>query len=69
MAPSLASMRRAALAAAVLVGVMGLAGCSESPTCEDVDALTAQLEKTTPEDPEHNDLVTQLKLAQADCNA
>jgi hypothetical protein len=54
--------------AALLTGSL-LVGCSESATCEDVDDLTAQLDETSPEDPEYNDIVENLKVAQADCNA
>ena len=69
MAPSLALMVRTTLVAALLVSCSVLAGCSESPACEDVDEIAAQLDETNPEDPEYNDLVEDLKLAQADCNA
>lgn len=55
--------------AAVLLALSVLAGCSESASCDDVDELTAQLDETSPEDPEYNDLVEELKLAQADCNS
>ena len=62
-------MRRRSVVAAVLLASSALAGCSESVTCDDVEDLTAQLDETSPEDPEYNDLVEDLKLAQADCNA
>ena len=62
-------MKLASLAATVLLASVVLTGCSESATCEDVDDLTAQLDETSPEDSEYNDLVESLKLAQADCNA
>ena len=62
-------MKLASVAAAVLLASSLLAGCSESATCEDVDDLTAQLDETSPEDPEYNDLVESLKLAEADCNS
>jgi hypothetical protein len=62
---------RTVLAALALVGLVGLvgAGCSDSPTCDDVDSLTEQLDSTDPDDQEFNDLVSELKQAQADCNA
>ena len=62
-------MKLASLAATVLLAASVLSGCSESATCDDVDDLTAQLDETSPEDPEYNDLVESLKLAQADCNS
>ena len=54
--------------AAALLALSALAGCSDSASCDDVEELTAQLDETSPEDPEYNDLVEELKLAQADCN-
>lgn len=62
-------MKLRSTVAAVLLASFPMAGCSESPTCDDVADLSAQLDETSPEDPEYNDLVEDLKLAQADCNA
>jgi len=62
-------MKLASLFAAVVVGSSVLVGCSESPTCDDVDDLTEQLADMSPEDSDYNDVVEDLKLAQADCNA
>ena len=62
-------MKLGGVAAAVLVASAFLTGCSESATCEDVDDLAAQLDETSPEDPEYNDIVESLKAAEADCNA
>ncbi len=62
-------MTRSVLAALTFVGGLLVAGCSDSPTCDDVDSLSEQLDSTDPDDPEYNDLVSQLNQAQADCNA
>jgi len=56
-------------AAAVLLASSVLVGCSDSATCDDVDDLAAQLDETSPEDPDYNDIVEKLKVAEADCNA
>jgi hypothetical protein len=56
------------LAALALAAGLVLTGCSDSPGCDDLDSLTAELEGTSPEDPEYNDLKTQVNQAEADCN-
>ena len=62
-------MKRIAFVTLLLVGTSGVAGCSDEPTCDDVDELTAQLAETDPDDSEYNDLVNQLNQAAADCNS
>jgi outer membrane murein-binding lipoprotein Lpp len=56
------------LLAALALAAVVLTGCSDSPGCDDLDSLTEELEGTSPEDPEYNDLKTQVNQAEADCN-
>ena len=60
---------RAGLAALLVAAAPWVAGCGSDPTCEDVDELTEQLAGTEPDDPDYNDIVNDLRRAQADCNA
>ncbi len=46
-----------------------LAGCSDSPTCDDLASIEAELESTDSSDPDYNDLMTRAKQAAADCNS
>ena len=60
---------RVVLAGLFLVGGLLLSGCSDSPTCEDLDSINEQLAGTDIDDPDYNDLVSQANQAAADCNA
>ena len=63
-------MKLAGLAVALVLGASAaFTGCSGSPTCDDIDDLTAQLADMSPDDPDYNDVVEDLKLAEADCNS
>ncbi|WP_028651809.1 hypothetical protein [Nocardioides halotolerans] len=62
-------MKRAGLAALLLVASPLVAACGSDPTCDDVDDLTEQLADTDVDDPGYNDLVGDLNRAAADCNA
>ena len=57
------------VAALLLVGSPLVVGCSADPTCEDVERLERQLEETSPEDPDFNDIQSDLNRAEADCNS
>jgi len=57
----------AVLAAVALVGGL-VAGCSDSPTCDDLESLNEEIASTDVDDPAYNDLVSQAKQAEADCN-
>lgn len=60
-------MTRSVLAGlALLVGLL-LAGCSGSPTCDDLASITDELADADPDDPGYNDLVLDAKQAAADC--
>ena len=58
----------AVLAALALVGGLMTGGCSDSPTCDDLESLNEELANTDVDDPGYNDLVSQAKQAEADCN-
>jgi hypothetical protein len=58
----------AVLAALALVGGLVVAGCSDSPRCGDLESLNEELANTGVDDPGYNDLVSQAKRAEADCN-
>jgi outer membrane murein-binding lipoprotein Lpp len=59
---------RRVLAGLLLVGGLLLSGCSDSPTCDDLESLTEELADTDVDDPDYNDLVSQANQAEADCN-
>ena len=61
-------MTRSVLAALALVLGLVVAGCSDSPSCDDLDSITEELANTDSDDPDYNDLVSQAKAASADCN-
>jgi hypothetical protein len=58
----------AVLAALALAGGLVVGGCSDSPTCDDLESLNEELANTDADDPGYNDLVSQAKQAEADCN-
>jgi outer membrane murein-binding lipoprotein Lpp len=59
---------RNVLAALALVGGLAVAGCSDSPTCDDLESIEEELASTDIDDPDYNDLVSQANQAAADCN-
>ena len=61
-------MTRTILAALALVGGLTVAGCSDSPTCDDLDSIIEELDNTDIDDPDYNDLVDRAGRAAADCN-
>ncbi len=61
-------MKLTGLAALLLVASPLAVACSSEASCDDVDALTEQLENTDTDDPDYNDLVERLNRAEADCN-
>jgi hypothetical protein len=62
-------MARAGLAVLILAVSPLVVACSSSPTCDDVDSLQQRLDGMDPDDPDYNDVNTDLVQAQADCNA
>jgi outer membrane murein-binding lipoprotein Lpp len=60
---------RSVLAALALAGGLVVAGCSDSPTCDDLASIEEELASTDMDDPDYNDLVSQAKQAAADCNS
>lgn len=62
-------MKVTGLAALLLVASPLAVACSSGDSCEDVDSLSRQLDKTQPDDPDYNDINERLNQAQADCNA
>ena len=62
-------MKLRSLAPVAMVASLLVAGCSTSASCDDLEDLAAQLEETSPDDPEYNDIVGDLKQAEADCNS
>lgn len=59
---------RSLLAALALAGGLLVAGCSDSPTCDDLESIEEELASTDIDDPAYNDLVNQANQAAADCN-
>jgi hypothetical protein len=62
-------MKLAALALAVVLSPVLVAGCGSDPSCADVDGLQRKLDAMSPDDPEFNTTNEKLNRAQADCNA
>jgi hypothetical protein len=60
---------RTIVAALALVGGLAVAGCSDTPTCDDLESIEAELADTGIDDPDYNDLVNQAGQAAADCNS
>jgi outer membrane murein-binding lipoprotein Lpp len=60
---------RSILAGLVLVGGLLVGGCSNDPTCDDVDALTEELGAMDADDPDFNTVANKLAQALADCNS
>jgi hypothetical protein len=60
---------RNVLAALALVGGLAVAGCSDSPTCDDLESIEEELAGTDIDDPDYNDLVSRANQAAADCNS
>jgi outer membrane murein-binding lipoprotein Lpp len=60
---------RNVLAALALVGGLAVAGCSDSPTCDDLESIEEELAATDIDDPDYNDLVSRANQAAADCNS
>ncbi|GAB3260273.1 hypothetical protein [Nocardioides dilutus] len=61
-------MTRRILAALALTGGLLVAGCSDSPSCDDLESIEEELANTDSDDPSYNDLVNQANQAAADCN-
>lgn len=57
------------LAALALAGGLLVGGCSDSPTCDDLESLEEELAGTDVDDPDYNDLQNRAKQAAADCGA
>ena len=62
-------MTRSALAGLALVLGLLAAGCSSSPTCDDLESIAEELANTDIDDPAFNDLTSQAQQAAADCNS
>lgn len=62
-------MTRSVVALLALAGGFSLSGCSDSPTCDDLASIEAELAETDSSDPDFNDLVSRAKQAAADCNS
>ena len=61
-------MTRSVLAALALIGGLAVGGCSDSPTCDDLESILEELAETDIDDPDFNDLTSQANQASADCN-
>lgn len=61
-------MTRSLLAALALAGGLLVVGCSDSPTCDDLESIEEELAGTDVDDPRYNDLQSQARQAAADCN-
>ena len=61
-------MTRSLLAALALAGGLLVVGCSDSPTCDDLESIEEELASTDSDDPAYNDLVNRANQAAADCN-
>jgi hypothetical protein len=59
---------RNVLAALALAAALAVGGCSDSPTCDDLESIEEELAGTDIDDPDYNDLVSQANQAAADCN-
>lgn len=62
-------MTRTIVAVLALVGGLTVTGCSDTPTCDDLESIEAELADTAPDDPDYNDLVNRAGQAAADCNS
>jgi hypothetical protein len=62
-------MVRAGLVALILAASPLVGACSSDSTCDDVDSLQQRLDGMEPDDPDFNDVNSDLLQAQADCNA
>jgi hypothetical protein len=58
----------ALLVALVLATSALVTGCGSDPTCADVDSLQRKLDGMSPDDPDYNTTIEDLKIAEADCN-
>jgi hypothetical protein len=61
-------MVRAGLVALILAASPLVGACSSDPTCDDVGSLQQRLDGMDPDDPDFNDVNSDLLQAQADCN-
>lgn len=68
-APYSDPVTRRILAALALAGGLLVAGCSDSPTCDDLESIEEEIADTDLDDPERNDLVNRANQAAADCNS
>jgi len=59
---------RSLLAALALAGGLVVAGCSDSPSCDDLGSIEEELAGTDIDDPDYNDLQNRANQAAADCN-
>ena len=60
---------RSILAVLALVGGLAGSGCSDSPTCGDLESIEEEIANTDIDDPGYNDLVSRANQAAADCNS
>ena len=60
---------RSILAVLALVGGLTVSGCSDSPTCDDLESIEEEIANTDIDDPGYNDLVSRANQAAADCNS
>ena len=61
-------MKVASLVALLLATSPLVVGCGSDPTCDDLGSLERKLDGMNPDDPDYNDVVEDIQLAEADCN-
>ncbi len=62
-------MTRSVLAGLTLVVGLLASGCSDEPTCDELESITEELDGMDVDDPDYNKVASDARLAAADCNS